>query len=88
MQYIQGGADFTTSLGVKGKTKKELKQTISEVPHNVYLYATSDMGPQFNGPADRLPEGTTFNVVGPDPYTKRTWYASVKVGPGGKLVVS
>lgn len=82
-EFIQGGANFP----VEGnKTKTALKKAIKENPSGVTLYATSDMGPQFNGPASSLPEGTTFNVVGPNPYTKRDWYASVKRGRNGLVV--
>lgn len=83
--HVQGGADFTC-LGKK--TKTALKKTIAENPHSVYLYATSSMGPQYSGPADMLPEDMEFLVVGPDPYNKRDWYASVKRGVRGKLTVT
>jgi hypothetical protein len=46
------------------------------------------MGPQFSGTADQLPEDAEFNVVGPDPYTRRDWYATVKWGVRGTLTVS
>jgi hypothetical protein len=83
MEYCQGGAVFSGN-----QTKKRLKEAVREDPMRVQLYGTSSMGSQFNGAASELPVGMTFNVVGPDPYTKRTWYASVKHGPGGKVVVS
>jgi|1185.fasta_scaffold664281_2 hypothetical protein len=79
-EFIQGGANFPH----EGKaTKTALKAALKANPTGVTLYATSDMGPQFNGPASSLPEGTTFNVVGPNPYRDRSWYASVKRGRNG-----
>lgn len=84
MSHIQGGADFDAPR----KTKMAFKAAIKEHPEDVYLYATSNMGPQFSGRASVLPDDVEFLVVGPDPYSKRDWYANVKVGVKGKLVVS
>jgi hypothetical protein len=85
-QHIQGGADFTSQNGKK--TKTALKAAINIDPGAVHLYATSNMGPQFRGPAADLPDDAEFVVVGPDPYTKRDWYATVKKGVKGNLVVT
>ncbi len=85
-KYIQGGANFPLPEGAKKKSEAALKKMLKENPTAVTLFATSEMGPQFAGPASSLPEDVTFNVVGPDPYTKRDWYASVKQGRGGVLV--
>lgn len=79
-EHIQGGADFPVT---GRKTKAALKAAIKDDPKSVYLYATSSMGPQFSGPADQLPEGTDFIVVGPDPFRKRDWYANVTRGRNG-----
>lgn len=81
--YVQGGASFAGT-----QTKTTLKKLLKESPNSVTLYGTSPMGPQFSGPASELPDGTCFNVVGPDPYTKRDWYASVYKGRNGQLVCS
>jgi hypothetical protein len=86
-KYVQGGAEFPVEPGKK-PTKAGLKKAVKEQPDRVMLYATSSMGPQFSDTADKLPEGTVFTVVGPDPYSKRDWYANVSVGRGGKLVVA
>lgn len=84
-EYIQGGANFPVPADKK-KSKKLLKELLKENPSAVTLFATSQMGPQYAGPASGLPDNVTFNVVGPDPYTKRDWYASVKKGASGNLV--
>jgi hypothetical protein len=34
------------------------------------------------------PAGTELQVVGPDPYSKRNWYATVKVDRNGKVTVT
>lgn len=85
VQYIQGGAEWRTNGGKK--TKTALRTAIKEDPSSVVLFATSQMGPQFNDSADKLPDDTVFNVVGPDPYTKRDWYASVQRNNRGSLTV-
>jgi hypothetical protein len=82
---IQGGAMFRVDPGKK-PTKAALKRLLKESPKSVRLYGTSNMGPQFNGTADELPDGTDFIVVGPDPYSKRDWYANVHKGRNGQLV--
>lgn len=83
--YIQGGADYSTGPSGK-KTKARLKQLIQEDPSLVRLYSTSSMGPQFQGTANNLPSDAEFSVVGPNPYSKRDWYATVKRNPRGELV--
>jgi hypothetical protein len=83
--HIHGGADFHC---VGKRTKKELKERIEADASQVYLYTTSSMGPQFSGKASDLPEDTEFNVVGPDAYAKRDWYATIKYGVKGKLIVT
>ena len=81
--HIQGGADFphNGSPNLKRKTKSALKKAIAEDPTSVHLYDTTapmfKSAPKFTGAANELPEDVTFNVVGPDPYTKRDWYATV-----------
>ena len=54
-------------LGASYPTKKALKESIGE-PLN-YI-ETSMFGPQYKS-------NGTFAVVGPDPYRKRSWYATV-----------
>ena len=80
--YVQGGAKFS------GNSKKSLKEAIKENPSRVFLYDTSAFGSKFSGCATELPEGMKFNVVGPDPYTRRDWFATIYKGRGGRLVVT
>lgn len=60
----------------RSKTKKALKEAVAENPSRVHLEATSVFGNEYDGPLDGAPDGT-FNVVGPDPYTSRKWYANI-----------
>jgi hypothetical protein len=81
--YVQGGAEFHS----KGKrTKAALKAEIKADPSSVYLYDTSAFANKFSGPADKMPNNIIFNVVGPDPYTDRSWYASIYHGRNGLMV--
>ena len=82
--FDQGGADGP--FGATIKTKKALKELCANHPDVVRLYTTSAFG-GFHGKADELPANITFNVVGPDPYTARKWYASV-TNRDGKVKVS
>lgn len=82
--YINCGARVN---GVRPATKKALKDALKANPLSVTFDATSD----FDGRAGlgHCPAlGTVFAVVGPDPFTKRTWYASVKADSDGRLTVS
>lgn len=72
--FQQGGADFRAPK----QTKTALKTALKNNPREVMLYSTSMFSPGYSGPADQLPEGMTFTVVGPDPHNKRDWYANVK----------
>ena len=89
--YINAGAKHTT--GARVKTKAELKRTLKATPAAVVFDPTdaftttspvvaSDLGwrPRI---ADEV-----WQIVGPDPYNDRKWYASVRVNRLGNLVVT
>lgn len=84
MSYLNAGA---TQDGMPFLTKKALVSELRE-GNRVRFYSTSSMGP---GPAEGFTivpvEGDTLLVVGPDPYTSRKWYATVKVR-NGKFVAA
>lgn len=82
MAYINGGVD-------RLKTKKALKEAVKADPAQVFFYSTAGFHGEttFSGPVSEMPEGVTLQVVGPDPYSKRDWYASV-TRKAGKIVVS
>lgn len=75
MSYINVGA----SDGFK--TKKALKEALAADPSKVHFYGTSPFTP-FSGTVLDLQPGDSLQVVGPDPYTSRKWFAGVKVENG------
>lgn len=60
-------------MGISGfKTKKELKAAVGQTPEFI---ETSLFGNEYKGDG-------RYTVVGPDPYNKRSWYATVTVRDG------
>jgi hypothetical protein len=82
MSYLNVGASIG---GDRVGTKKVLRETMRLDPSLVTFDRTSEMGPDapwtFTG--DQLPPGLTLSVVGPDPYRRRSWYATVS--PTGRV---
>ena len=74
MAYINGGVLIN---GTPIATKTALKRAAATDPAGVQFYSTSELGGRFEGPLSEIPAGITLSVVGPDPYTRRTWYASI-----------
>jgi hypothetical protein len=58
------------------KTKKHLKEHAVKNPELTYLDSTAMVGDSYNGSLADAPDGN-YSVVGPDPYTKRSWYATI-----------
>jgi hypothetical protein len=66
--------------GHRFKTKKALKEcAASPAADTIQLEATSLFGNEYAGYLGRAPHGK-YTVVGPDPYTRRNWYATIEVG--------
>lgn len=64
------------------KTKKELR---TADPSDITLEATSIFGNEYDGPLTEAPPGQYY-IVGPDPHTKRNWYATItKTDAGVKI---
>ena len=59
-------------MGADYRTKKDLKASVGQPLRYV---ETSMFGPEYK------PDGS-FCVVGPDPYTKRAWFARVAMKDG------
>lgn len=78
MTGIQGGIAWPLYLDEKQKSKKHLGEMVRADPRGVIFYATSPLGPQFDGPVAELDPLDILYVVGPDPENKRTWYAQIK----------
>jgi hypothetical protein len=59
-------------------TKKKFKEGAMTAPELVKLYATSPFSDYPTAPVSELEEGL-YTVVGPDPSTKRSWYATLEI---------
>lgn len=71
--------------GARPKTKKQVIEAVNDDPTCVYLEATSVFGNEYSGSVAKAPDGT-YTFVGPDPYTKRTFYGNIVV-KNGKVTV-
>lgn len=68
------------------KTKKDLKQLVSEGNEELVFYGTSPFAvAKFEGGLSAV-DKDVLSVAGPDPFNKRDWYATVR-RVNGKLVV-
>lgn len=75
--------------GHRPKSKKQVKEAVASDPGSVIIEATSISGNEFDGCVDELTIcHTPIYFVGPDPYTKRVFYGTIKRNTAGKLVVS
>jgi hypothetical protein len=74
MDYVNCGAKI---LGQRIKTKKALKEAMKNDPGSVSFDETSMFNTARDYSGNDIPRGIILSVVGPDPYTKRSWYASV-----------
>jgi hypothetical protein len=75
MSYVNTGALVGSK---RPKTKTALKAALKADPSEVYFDATSFMAPVGGYSGDEVPSGVKLSVVGPDPYSKRSWYATVE----------
>lgn len=73
--------------GARPKTKKALTEALRDNPASVRFDRTAlfDEGDNIKG--DDIPAEITLTVTGPDPFTARRWYASVRQTPEGPRVV-
>lgn len=71
--YVNAGAYVA---GERPRTKRELREALRTVPHLVTFDCTAlDKSGVTMTPADITDGSTVMQVTGPDPYTRRTWYA-------------
>ena len=66
------------------KTKKAIKDAIAANPATVSIDSTSMFG-GYGGPVSDAPDGS-YPFVGPDPYTKRSFYGTI-TKKGDKITV-
>lgn len=83
MAFINVGAHID---GKRPKSKKALKEALRDAPETVRFDCTAAVGPDAGRSdimGDSIPDGATLTVAGPDPYTSRKWFASVKLSTKG-----
>lgn len=90
MTYVNVGV-WSTDTGDRIPTKKALKLALVEQPAAVVFDKTSmldssGLPEKIHG--DSIPDGVKLSVCGPDPYTKRNWWATVEKKPDGSLKVA
>lgn len=85
MGYIEVWAKYASD-NVPVATKKALRELLSQDLDLVRLESVGGLNAPFNGPVTELREGTTLIACGPDPFTKRNWWANIKFR-GGKAFV-
>lgn len=88
-QIIQGGVSRRENGGHHIiPTKHELKELVATNPRAVFFYATSKFPPQRGVTLvlNELKMGQKLVVVGPDPETRRDWYANIELTARGLKV--
>jgi hypothetical protein len=85
-EYVNVGAFID---GRRAPSKKALKIALADAPERVHFDTTSALGPSAEYTGLTVPEGVSLQVVGPDPYADRRFYATVKINSRtGKVVLS
>lgn len=74
--------------GQRIKTKKQLREELASDPASVEFDTTSMFDKASGYSGNSFPQGVTLTVVGPDPYSKRSWYASVSRKADGTIKVA
>lgn len=67
-------------------SKRALLALLATNPEKVDFYGTSDFTP-FSGNGYDLVIGVNYQVTGPNPYTNRKWYATVRKTVDGRFTV-
>lgn len=78
MAYINVGVRVN---GEPVKTKAALKRALKDSPGDVTFYGTSPLQDIGEFGVEAIPIVDKLQVVGPDPFTSRKWYATVVRGP-------
>lgn len=68
-------------------TKAALKRALAADPAKVHIASVSPFNAPIRTSVDKAPEAFIYQVTGPNPYTKRNWYANVTVRADGKITV-
>ena len=69
--------------GNRPASKKAVKDFLANGgdPGSIWIEAPSMFGNEYDGPVDQAPNGS-YTFVGPDPYTKRSFYGTLTVSNG------
>lgn len=68
--------------GSRPASKKAVKEAVHNNPADVDIEGTSMFGNPYSGPVSDAPHGE-YHFVGPDPFTNRKFYGTIKVTGGG-----
>lgn len=60
------------------KSKRQLKEAVSQTPEQVRVIATSMFGNEFHGCIVDMPKDKKAVFAGPDFQYKRDWYGTIK----------
>lgn len=86
MTFINVGAYVN---GIRPKSKAALRRALETAPETVRFDCTAMDQAGRNIYTTNIPAGAQLSVVGPDPYTSRAWYGTVKLSSKtDKYVVS
>lgn len=86
MTFVNVGAQIDNR---DAPSKRALKIALAEAPERVSFYTTSAFAPTDSFDGEHIPAGVSLTVVGPNPYTSRKFYATVKINERtGKVVLS
>lgn len=72
--------------GARPKSKKQVREAVA-AGQRVRIEATSWFGDEYDGPLDGYEGTKPIYFVGPDPYTKRSFYGQITRGKDGAWVV-
>lgn len=59
-------------------SKKMVKEAVEKDPSKVIVEATSIFGNEYDGRLSEMPITRSVTFVGPDPYTSRKFYGTIK----------
>jgi hypothetical protein len=76
-----------TRQGEDFKTKKAFKEAVANDPKSFRLFDTSLFDPEPDHNGETLPIGKRFEVVGPNVYRDRRWYATIEKKADGTVTV-
>lgn len=74
--------------GRRPRSKKEVREAVANNPASVDLEATSMFGDETSRNVCTLPLHSRITFVGPDPYTKRSFFGNIERTSNGDFKVT